>query len=68
MLLDKPLNCICGIPPSFLKKPVAGIGSVEYHGYACEKCDIATFFTREEECCRELWNATIQKKLNSQHA
>lgn len=63
MLRDYPLNCICGNKPTLTTKPMCGKGSVEYYAYSCDGCDISTFFTRTEECCRELWNAAIDRKL-----
>jgi hypothetical protein len=64
MNYNKPvMNCVCGNKPKLLKKEILGKGSVKYFNYACDKCNTNTFGTREEMFCRELWNATIERKL-----
>ena len=53
MLHEKPLKCICGRKPKLVK------GEYNYVKYMCASCGLNTFHTREEEFCRELWNAQI---------
>lgn len=60
MLYDNPNLCICGNPPELKRRAlVAGMDNPYYY-YDCEDCGIQTFSTREEEFCRELWNAAIE--------
>ena len=61
MLLDKPLIC-CNKKPKLGRKK---IGAEMYFYYFCLKCGNYTFSTREEEYCRELWNARIIRDKNN---
>lgn len=55
MLYDYPLNCKCG------KKPKLERGDFGYYRYRCKRDGLMTFFSREEEFCRESWNAMAQR-------
>lgn len=63
MLYDAPINCICGQKPELKIRPIWGEGGVDYVYYICEPCQIFTFATKNEECCRELWSAMIERKI-----
>lgn len=55
-------NCTCGNLPKLVKSPILGSPIVSNYRYTCETCDISTFGTKDELCCRELWNAAVERK------
>lgn len=61
MLYDKPIKCTCNSFPEMGRKNISDTSNPDYYYYyySCDKCDISTFGTREEESARELWNAMI---------
>lgn len=61
MLLNKPLNCLCGAKPKLKKKNIA-VG-VKYYLYQCPNCeDAITFATRLQEFALENWNSSVTRK------
>ena len=46
-------NCICGKKPKLLRN------DYNYYSYACNKCNLRVFFSRDELCAREAFNAMI---------
>lgn len=58
------MNCVCGKKPQLSKDGLNGSKIALFYRYRCEKCDVSTFGTNNELCSRELWNATITRKIN----
>lgn len=65
MLRDKPQQCTCGGSPILDSRPINGPQSLNFVLYKCSSCDRFTFATKEEEFCRELWNASVDKSIEN---
>jgi len=63
MLRNYPQPCTCGGVAILDQRPINGPESLNFVLYKCNGCDRFTFATKTEECCRELWNASVDKSI-----